>query len=102
MLTDDCVHTVRVIGCDGTASMVDVVTALEWVHANVEMPAAVLMSLGGPVATILDAAAQSVTDIGITVVVAGGNSATGAAHPSQVSVQGRGNGCCGCSVHLGL
>ena len=69
--------TVRVIGCDGSASMVDVVTALEWVHSNVEMPAVVLMSLGGPVASILDAAAQSVTDIGVTVVVAGGNAAGG-------------------------
>ena len=57
--------------------MVDVVTALEWVHSNVEMPAIVLMSLGGPVTSILDAAAQSVSDIGVTVVVAGGNQAAG-------------------------
>ena len=67
----------RVIDCDGSGSMLDVVTALEWVHSNVEMPAVVLMSLGGQVAAILDAAAQSVTDIGINVVVAGGNSAAG-------------------------
>lgn len=94
--------TVRVIGCDGTASMVDVVTALEWVHAHVEMPAVVLMSLGGPVATMLDAAAQSVTDVGITVVVAGGNSGAGDAYLSHVTVHGRGTGCCGCCNHLGL
>ena len=68
---------VRVIGCDGTGSMVDVVNALEWIHGNVQMPAVVLMSLGGPVASLLDAAAQSLTDIGITVVVAAGNSARG-------------------------
>lgn len=68
---------VRVIGCDGTGSMVDVVSALEWIHSNVQMPAAVLMSLGGPVASLLDTAAQSLTDAGITVVVAGGNSAGG-------------------------
>ena len=67
----------RVIGCDGTGSMVDVVSALEWIHGNVQMPAVVLMSLGGPAASLLDAAAQSLTDIGITVVVAAGNSAGG-------------------------
>ena len=57
--------------------MLDVVSALEWVHTHVQMPAAVLMSLGGSVATVLDAAAQSLTDIGVTVVVAGGNAASG-------------------------
>ena len=69
--------------------MVDVVTALEWVHTNVEMPAVVLMSLGGPMVTILDAAAQSVTDAGITVVVAGGNSAAGDAYLLEVNVHGK-------------
>lgn len=68
---------VRVIGCDGSGSMLDVVSALEWVHTHVQMPAVVLMSLGGSVATVLDAAAQSLTDIGVTVVVAGGNAASG-------------------------
>lgn len=68
---------VRVIGCDGAGSLLDVVKALEWVHSNLQAPAIVLMSLGSPVAAILDAAAQSLTDIGITVVVAGGNSAGG-------------------------
>jgi len=67
---------VRVIGCDGSGSMLDVVSALEWVHTHVQMPAVVLMSLGGSVATVLDAAAQSLTDIGVTVVVAGGNAAS--------------------------
>ena len=70
---------VRVIGCDGSASMLDVVKALEWVHGSLQAPAAVLMSLGGPATAILDAAAQSLTDIGVTVVVAGGNSAGGQA-----------------------
>ena len=67
----------RVIGCDGAASMLDVVKALEWVHSSLQAPAVVLMSLGGPAAAILDVAAQSLTDIGVAVVVAGGNSAGG-------------------------
>lgn len=67
----------RVIGCDGSASMLDVVKALEWVHSSLQAPAVVLMSLGGPATAILDAAAQSLTDIGVTIVVAGGNSAGG-------------------------
>lgn len=57
--------------------MLDVVNALEWVHSHVQTPAIVLMSLGGPAAAILDAASQSLSDIGVTVVVAGGNSAAG-------------------------
>ena len=60
--------------------MLDVVKALEWVHSSLQAPAAVLMSLGGPATAILDAAAQSLTDIGITVVVASGNSAGGPSH----------------------
>ena len=70
-------RAVRVIGCNGAGSLLDVVKALEWVHSNLQAPAIVLMSLGSPVAAILDAAAQSLIDIGITVVVAGGNSAGG-------------------------
>jgi hypothetical protein len=61
--------------------MLDVVSALEWIHSNVQTSAVLLMSLGGPVVSLLDAAAQSLTDIGITVVVAGGNSAGGDSNP---------------------
>ena len=57
--------------------MLDVVKALEWVHGALQAPALVLMSLGGPATAILDAAAQSLTNTGVTVVVAGGNSAGG-------------------------
>ncbi len=32
--------------------MLDVITALEWVHAHAQPPATVLMSLGGPAAQV--------------------------------------------------
>ena len=70
-------RAVRVIGCDGSGSMLDVVSALEWVHSNAQRPAVVLMSLGGPAAQIFDDACQSLVDAGISVIVAAGNEAAG-------------------------
>ncbi|KAK9901231.1 hypothetical protein WJX75_001560 [Coccomyxa subellipsoidea] len=67
------IHPLRVIGCDGSGSMLDVITALEWVHAHAQPPAVVLMSLGGPAAQVFDDACQSLVDVGISVVVAAGN-----------------------------
>lgn len=71
-------RAVRVIGCDGSGSMLDVVAALEWVHAHMQAPAVVLMSLGGPAAQIFDDACASLAAAGATIVVAAGNSAAGA------------------------
>ena len=79
VISDHSFVAVTVFSCKGIGYVSGVVTALEWVRSNVEMPAVVSMSLGGAAAPKLDAATQSLTDIGVTVVVAGGNSAAGAA-----------------------
>jgi subtilisin family serine protease len=76
-LQRSALHAVRVIGCDGSGSMLDVITALEWVHAHAQPPAVVLMSLGGPAAQVFDDACQSLVDVGISVVVAAGNDGAG-------------------------
>ncbi|BDA45373.1 probable extracellular serine proteinase at N-terminal half [Coccomyxa sp. Obi] len=72
------IHPLRVIGCDGSGSMLDIITTLEWVHANAQRPAVVLMSLGGPAAQIFDDACQSLVNAGISVIVAAGNEGTDA------------------------
>ncbi|CAL8471030.1 g10572 [Coccomyxa elongata] len=71
-------HPLRVIGCDGSGSMLDVISALEWVHTHAQRPALVLMSLGGPAAQLFDDACQSLVDAGISVIVAAGNEAADA------------------------
>ena len=79
VISDLSFVAVTVFSCKGIGTWEGVVTALEWVQSNVDMPAVVSMSLGGATFPKVDAAAQRLTDIGVIVVVAGGNPAAGAA-----------------------
>lgn len=72
-------HAVRVIDCDGSGSIAQIIAGLEWISGNAELPAVVLMSIGGTATAVLDTAVQALTNQGITVVVAAGNSAEGQA-----------------------
>ena len=76
---------VRVIDCDGTGSIAQIIAGLEWISSNAELPAVVLMSIGGTATTVLDTAVQGLTTQGITVVVAAGNSAEGQASETDVA-----------------
>jgi hypothetical protein len=66
---------VRILNCAGSGSSNDVIAAADWIveHHREGEPAVANLSLIGPGADVLDAAAQRMIDDGITVVVAAGN-----------------------------
>jgi serine protease len=67
---------VRVLGCDGSGTNIDVIAGLDWVardHANARSPAVVNMSLGGGASKALDNAVKDLVAKGVTVVAAAGN-----------------------------
>jgi subtilisin family serine protease len=67
------IHAVRVLGCNGTGFISDIMAALEWVATNAVHPAVVNMSLGGGASDEEDLVVRSVIQSGIPVVVAAGN-----------------------------
>ncbi|PRW33666.1 peptidase S8 [Chlorella sorokiniana] len=66
-------HAVRILDCEGSGAVSDVLLALDWLTANAQRPAVITMSLGGEVQLQLDEAVRAVTQAGIHVVVAAGN-----------------------------
>ncbi|KAL0022292.1 hypothetical protein WJX79_005985 [Trebouxia sp. C0005] len=70
---DATIHSVRVMDCDGEGTTSDIVTGLEWILDNLELPAVVLMSIGGDATLLLDQACEALVTAGATVVVAAGN-----------------------------
>ena len=72
---------VKVMDCSGEGAMSTIISGLEWVLKNLQLPAVVLMSIGGDATLLLDQACESLVVAGATVVVAAGNNAAGkAAH----------------------
>jgi subtilisin family serine protease len=73
---------IKVIGDNGSGSTSTIITALNWVLSNRNVLwngfGIINMSLGGPAFAPLDDAIKNVTDNGIVVCVAAGNSATNA------------------------
>lgn len=65
---------VRVLGCDGAGTTAGVIAGLDWILANAELPAVVNMSLSGASSQAVDDAVERLTQAGIPVVVAAGNS----------------------------
>ncbi|GAA2830259.1 S8 family peptidase [Crossiella cryophila] len=66
---------VRVLGCDGRGSWGGIIAGLDWVGANAVRPAVANLSLGGtPGLAQVDDAANRLSDKGVFVAVAGGNS----------------------------
>lgn len=80
---------VKVLGCDGSGYVSDVIAGLDWVIADHSFgtPAVANMSLGfnGPQSSV-DVATQSLIDDGVAVVVAAGNSGTLACDTSPARV----------------
>jgi subtilisin family serine protease len=66
---------VRVLDCEGSGTISDVVEGVEWVteHHEAGIPAVANMSLGGGVSTALDDAVQNSIDDGVTYALAAGN-----------------------------
>ncbi|MFP2926584.1 S8 family peptidase [Pyxidicoccus sp. 3LG] len=67
------VHSVRVLGCDGSGSISGVIAGIDWVTKNHQSPAVANMSLGGDVDQALDDAVRRSIAAGVTYVVAAGN-----------------------------
>ncbi|NMO18598.1 S8 family peptidase [Pyxidicoccus fallax] len=67
------VHSVRVLGCDGSGSVSGVIAGIDWVTKNHQSPAVANMSLGGDVDQALDDAVRRSVAAGVTYVVAAGN-----------------------------
>ncbi len=67
------VHALRVLNCDGSGFISDIMAALEWVAVNHVKPAVVNMSLGGLAFPEFDAVVREVVAAGVPVVVSAGN-----------------------------
>ncbi len=77
---------VRVLGCDGSGTITDVIDGVNWVTANAARPAVANMSLGGGYSYALNLAVRASIAAGITYVVAAGNENFGACWFSPASV----------------
>lgn len=65
---------VRCISCDGSGQASAVTAALDWLAANVQLPAIASMSLGaGQPDSVLNSATNAILALGVTVVTAAGN-----------------------------
>lgn len=71
-------HSVRVLGCDGTGYVSDLVAGIDWIVANQRKPAVINMSIQAlPNATFSDALRGAIA-AGITFVAAAGNDSSDA------------------------
>ena len=71
-------HSVRVLGCDGTGYVSDLVAGIDWIVANQQKPAVINMSIQAlPNATFSDALRGAIA-AGITFVAAAGNDSSDA------------------------
>jgi subtilisin family serine protease len=84
------VVSVRILDCNGSGTISDTVAALDWVAANAKKPAVATLSLGiqvGSWSRVLEDAVRSlVTNHGVTVIVASGNSAVDACYVAPANV----------------
>lgn len=78
---------VRVMGCDGSGWVSQVIAGLEWARAHHQAgaPAVANISLGSQPSAALDGAVQALSADGVTVVVAAGNSGSDACTQSPSS-----------------
>jgi serine protease len=65
---------VRVLNCSGSGSNSGVIAGVDWVRANHVAPAVANMSLGGGASSALDTAVNNLSNAGVTIAVAAGNS----------------------------
>lgn len=87
---DASIVSVRMLDCSGSGTISNTVAALDWVAANAKKPAVVTLSLGiqvGSWSRVLEDAVRSlVTNHGVIVVVASGNSAVDACNVAPANV----------------
>jgi aqualysin 1 len=64
---------VRVLDCNGSGTISDVIAGVDWVAAQTHRPAVANMSLGGGTSDSLDAVVAGAINKGVSMVVAAGN-----------------------------
>ncbi|MGV9299341.1 S8 family peptidase [Amycolatopsis sp. NPDC003676] len=72
------VESVRTLGCDGTGTSEEILSALDWVNLNAQRPALLNLSFAGPSGTVLDIQLYKMTQNGLAYTVAAGNGSGGA------------------------
>jgi len=77
---------VRVLDCEGSGQVSDVVAGIDWVAQNHVAPSVANMSLGGPTSQAIDDAVSAAVQSGVTFVVAGGNENVSACNSSPARV----------------
>lgn len=77
---------VRVLNCEGSGSISNVIAGVEWVTAHHVKPAVANMSVGGGASQALDDAITASIEAGVTYVVAAGNDSTNACNGSPARV----------------
>ena len=73
---------VRVLDCNGSGSNSGVIAGVDWVRNNHIAPAVANMSLGGGASSALDTAVNNLSNAGVTIAVAAGNSNANACNSS--------------------
>jgi subtilisin family serine protease len=76
---------VRVLNCAGSGTTSGIIAGLDWVRANHVKPAVANMSLGGGYSSSLNSATASLSNAGVFVAVAAGNSNASACNYSPAS-----------------
>ena len=81
------VSPVRVLGCDGSGSVSDVIAGLDWIVRahGANQPAVANLSMGTPSSAALNAAVDRAVADGVTVTVAAGNEAGNACDMSPAN-----------------
>ncbi len=80
-------HPVRVMDCEGSGVLSDVIAGLDWVLTQGQSPGVVNLSLGGGASDSLDLAVNNLIDAGFTVVAAAGNENADACQVSPARVE---------------
>lgn len=73
---------VRVLNCSGSGSNSGVIAGVDWVRNNHVAPAVANMSLGGGISSALDTAVNNLSNAGVAIAVAAGNSNANACNSS--------------------
>jgi subtilisin family serine protease len=79
------IRGVRVLGCTGSGSTSGIIAGMDWVRVNHIKPAVANMSLGGGFSSSLNTAANNLSNAGVFVAVAAGNSNANACNYSPAS-----------------
>ncbi|MFD0667721.1 S8 family peptidase [Ramlibacter sp. MAHUQ-53] len=76
---------VRVLDCSGSGTYSGVIAGIDWVAGTTARPAVANLSLGGVKSTTVNAAVAGASSLGVTMVVAAGNSNANACRYSPAS-----------------